>query len=223
MEELLNLEKRLYERIRVVDKYDVLEKMRIIIDDLYNNDMDTYLEVKNALRSNTWDALEECWKLWNPTPTNNVEWKGPNDRTCVLKSTNAFYKDCKDLNFITCTYDEHGSPDFGPVTFPGSIVDISDLYDTLSSENIQKRGGGSNSLQEIAQERMLKQLKNVVHKWAKQNNCVPDFYKWRDAHDLVPHEDTNCRTMRLVYRVPHTAFKHRGGVANALNIKRSFS
>ncbi|MDE6478799.1 MAG: hypothetical protein K2L45_00905 [Muribaculaceae bacterium] len=28
--------------------------------------------------------------------------------------------------------------------------------------------------------------------------------------------------MRLVYRPAHTAFKHRGGVANALNIKSHF-
>jgi hypothetical protein len=28
--------------------------------------------------------------------------------------------------------------------------------------------------------------------------------------------------MRLVYRPAHQAFKHRGGVANAINIKRHF-
>ena len=49
-----------------------------------------------------------------------------------------------------------------------------------------------------------------------------DFWQWRDTLDLVPHEDTDRRTMRLVYRPAHTAFKHRGGVANAVNIKTQF-
>ncbi|MBD5262452.1 MAG: hypothetical protein HDS39_00050 [Bacteroides sp.] len=45
------------------------------------------------------------------------------------------------------------------MTFPGSIVDISDLYDNLSADNIQKRGGSRYSLQEIAQNRMIPALK----------------------------------------------------------------
>ena len=108
------------------------------------------------------------------------------------------------------------------MTFPGSIVDISDLYDNLSADNIQKRVGSRYSLQEIAQNRMIPALKPAIEAWAKANGREPDFWLWRDSHDLVPHEDTDCRTMRLVYRPAHTAFKHRGGIANALNIKSHF-
>lgn len=222
IKELKALEKMLYSPMSVSDKYDTLEKMRFIIDRLYNSDRNLYTEAKNELQSNTWEALEEGWKLWDPTPKRNVEWIGLNQQVCSLNSTHSLYKECESLNFLQCTYDKHGSPNFNPVTYPGSIVDISNLYDTLSSDNIQKRGGGKNSFQEIAQEQMARQLKYEINLWAKQNNCAPDFYLWRNAHNLVPHEDTNCRTMRLVNRDAHTAFKHRGGVANAINIKRHF-
>ena len=222
IKKLLLLEKRLYGEMKICDKYDTLEKMRMIIDDLYISDLDTYNKAKQILRANTWEALEKAWELWHPTPKKNVEWSA-DGRSCTLKSSHSLYEECKRLNFLRCCYDDHGSPDFGDVTFPGSIVNISDLYDILSSDNIEKRGGSSKSLQEIAQERMAKQLQNTINKWAKQNNCTPDFYKWRDTLNLVPHEDTNCRTMRLVYRDAHSAFKHRGGVANAVNIKNRFS
>lgn len=49
-----------------------------------------------------------------------------------------------------------------------------------------------------------------------------DGYRWRDSNDLVPHEDTDCKKIRLVYRPAHEAFKHRGGIANAKNIIMHF-
>ncbi|MDE7349983.1 MAG: hypothetical protein K2N25_02860, partial [Muribaculaceae bacterium] len=108
------------------------------------------------------------------------------------------YQECAATGFTVCQYDLHGSLDFSAVTFPGSIVDISDLYDKLSSDNIQKRGGGPNSLQEIAQGRMAQNLKTVIAERARVHDREEDFWQWRDSHDLVPHEDTDCRTMRLV-------------------------
>ncbi len=172
---------------------------------------------------NTWEALEENWKLWDPTPKSHVKWEGKNDCTCRLMPSHPNYAECAERGFTVCEYDQHGGPNFDAVTFPGSVVDIADLYDTLSSENIQKRGGSRYSLQEIAQERMARKLERTVSEWAKANRQEPDFYKWRDALNLVPHEDTDCRTMRLVYRPAHLAFKHRGGVANAINIKSHFN
>ena len=219
---LLQLESKLYESGSTPDKYDTLETIRNTIDGLYEKDRNTYNHVRVKLKSNTWEALEEAWKLWNPTPTTDVEWCGLSKQRCVLQPTHALYADCKKLSFTNCNYDEHGSPDFSEVTCHNSIVDISDLYDELSCEEIDKRGGSKSSLQEIAQRRMAKQLEKEVNQWAKVNKCSPDFYKWRDAHNLVPHEDTNCRTMRLVNRTAHMAFKHRGGVANAINIKKHF-
>lgn len=216
-------EAKLYQNLPVADKYDILEEMRLELDRLYREDRSAYDKCRAALKENTWDALEENWKLWNPVPKNHIVWEGQNDCTYRLLPSHPAYKDCVQCGFTSCEYDLHGSPNFDAVTFPNSIVDISDLYDKLSSDNIQKRGGSPHSLQELTQERMAARLKNVVSEWAKANNQVNNFYEWRNAQNLVPHEDTNCRTIRLVYRPVHTAFMHRGGVANATNIKNHFS
>ena len=219
---ILDLEKKLYASGKVADKYDILEKIRIELDRLYKEDRAKYQELEKALKPNTWEALEDNWTLWNPVPKSHAEWIGPGEMTCRLKSSHPNYRECAEQGFTQCTYDEHGSPDFNKVTFPGSVVDISDLYDSLSSDNIQKRGGSPNSLQEIAQMRMVPNLKSAIIKWAKETGNPEDFWEWRNAMNLVPHEDSNCRTMRLVYRPIHIAFKHRGGVANAINIKNHF-
>ena len=226
MEELLTIEKSLYSNLSLVKKYNLLENIRLKLDWLYKNDIYTYEQYKQKLNANTWDALEDAWTLWNPTPKNSGKWGGENEMTFTLDRTNPYYADCQSKNFIQSTYDEHGSPNFDKVTYPRSIVDISDLYEKMSIEAIAKRGGGKNSLQEIAQVRMEKELRPIIQKWAKDQNKQYDpywcFYEWRDANNLVPHEDTNCQTMRLVYRPAHQAFKHRGGVANAINIKKHF-
>ncbi len=221
-DKILNWEKQLYSKGKVSDKYALLEQMRIELDHLYVNDRTVYDAVREALKQNTWDALEELWTLWNPVPKTHVEWIGPGERTCRLKPSHPRYSECIEKDFTQCTYDEHGSPDFSKVTFPNSVVDVSDLYDSLSVDNIQKRGGGANSLQEIAQNRMAIKLQPIIERWAEENNCKADYWIWRDSLDLVPHEDTDCRTMRLVYRPVHTVFKHRGGVANAITVKTHF-
>ena len=219
---MLTQESKLYQPLPVAKKYAILESMRLELDHLYREDRSTYDRYRTSLNPNTWDALEENWKLWNPVPKSHVVWEGPNDCTCRLKPSHPNFRECEAVNFTVCQYDLHGSPDFNAVTFPGSIVDITDLYDKLSSDNIQKRGGGPNSLQEIAQNRMIPALQSAIDTWAKANGREPDFWQWRDTLDLVPHEDTDCRTMRLVYRPTHTTFKHRGGIANAVNIKTHF-
>ena len=220
---IFKLEKRLYSKGSVADKYDMLEEMRLLIDRLYQNDRPTYEEVRTHLKHNTWMALEELWTLWNPVPKSNVEWIGPGELMCRMKSSHPSFAECAKVGFTECQYDVHGGPNFSKVTFPGSVVNISKLYDSLDCDNIQKRGGKSGSFQEIAQEeRMANKLKSVIKRWAKENNCEPDYWKWRDSLNLVPHEDTDCRTMRLVYRPAHTAFKHRGGVANAITVKTHF-
>lgn len=220
---MLAQESKLYQPLPVAEKYAILEDMRLELDRLYREDRLTYDHYRDALKPNTWDALEENWKLWNPVPKSHVVWEGPNDCNCRMLPSHPNYQECAARGFTICRYDLHGSPDFNAVTFPGSVVDISDLYDSLSSDNIQKRGGAPNSLQEIAQERMARNLKSTIEAWAEANGREADFWLWRDSLDLVPHEDTDCRTMRLVYRPAHTAFKHRGGVANAINIKTHFS
>lgn len=219
---VLDWEKKLYHPGKVADKFDILEKIRLELDRLYKEDRPKYDEIQGLLKPNTWDALEENWTLWNPVPKSHVEWIGPGEMTCRLKSSHPNYQECAEKGFTECTYDEHGSPDFNKVTFPGSVVDITDLYDSLTSQNLQKRGGSANSLQEIAQMRMVPKLKPYIKKWAEETGNPEDFWKWRDALNLVPHEDSNCRTMSLVYRPVHIVFKHRGGIANAINIKNHF-
>ena len=224
IKKLLYLESKLYTDIPIYTKYNILEEMRLALDSLYSNGhSETYNKAKSVLKTNTWGALEEAWQLWSPTPTSDVKWDGANNRICTLESSHKFYKELEKINFLSCSYDEHGSPDFNKVTYPKSVVNISDLYQSYSCEQLSKRGGGEKSFQEVAQKRMAESLAKEITVWAKKNNCSPDFYKWRDAHDLVPHEDTNCRTMRLVSRTAHIAFKHRGGIANANNIKKHFS
>ena len=220
--DILKCEQQLHAKGRVADKYDILCRMRLELDRLYRHDIQAYNECRAALDSNTWDALEELWTLWDPAPKNHVDWVGPNQFTCVLRPSHPGYAECAKIGFTQCRYDEFGGPDFSAVTFPDSVVDISDLYDTLSTLKIAKRGGSADSIQEIAQMRMAQNLKPVIDRWAKENNREPDFWQWRDAHDLVPHEDTDCRTMRLVSRTVHTVFKHRGGIANAITVKTHF-
>ena len=219
---ILDLEKKLYVPGKVADKYDILETMRLELERLYNDNRPQYDEIQKALKPNTWEALEDNWKLWNHIPQSNAEWIGPGETTCRLKPSHRRYQECEEYEFTECTYDEHGGPDFSKVTFPGSVVDISDLYDSLSAKNIDKRGGNTKSFQEIAQMRMLPNLKSVISKWAKETGNPEDFWKWRNALNLLPHEDTNCRTIRLVYRPVHEVFMHRGGIANANNIKNHF-
>lgn len=219
---VLDREKQLYSSRSVADKFAILETIRLELDRLYREDRPRYDELEKALRPATRQALEDSWKLWNPVPKSHVDWVGPGEMTCRLRPTHPDFAECAACNFTQCTYDEHGSPDFSKVTFPGSVVDISDLYDRLSVENIQKRGGSAASLQELAQMRMVPELQPVIKKWARETGNPEDFWEWRNALNLVPHEDTDCRTMRLVYRPVHVVFKHRGGVANAINIKNHF-
>lgn len=223
---ILKMERFLYHDHHVVDKYDVLEKMKLLLTEYYNKERYVYDECRAKLNPNTWDALEEAWR--EVYPISDIEQRiNHNGVTFTLKQSNPYYIECASKKIVSCHYDKHGSPDFDKVTAKGSVVDISDLYDSMSSTQIQKRGGGKSSFQEIAQERIASQLDGVLKKWWKANHCgtynqYDAFYAWRDANNLVPHEDTNCRTMRLVYRPAHKAFIHRGGVSNAKNIKNHF-
>ncbi len=229
---ILSLQDRLYRKdIRVADKYDILEEMRLKFDELFLSDHAEYEKCKNAVSPNTWDALEDAWTLWNPVPTSNVEKEDVDEQhwEYTLLPSNNYYSECTKVGFVSCVYDIHGSPDFGDVSEKELIVDVTDLYDGMSVDALDKRGGGKNSFQEIAQRRMAERMAALLKEWWRgQGLDIKDFdlevafYKWRDSKDLVPHEDTNCRTMRLVYRPAHKAFRHRGGIANAKNIKKHF-
>ena len=65
-------ESKLYQPIPVAEKYAILESMRLELDRLYRDDRPTYDRNRTSLRQNTWDALEENWKLWDPVPKSHV-------------------------------------------------------------------------------------------------------------------------------------------------------
>ena len=77
-QQILDWERQLYSKGRVADKYDILERMRLEFDRLYKEDRSSYEDCRNALKVNTWEALEELWTLWNPAPKTHVDWVGPN-------------------------------------------------------------------------------------------------------------------------------------------------
>lgn len=222
-----SIEQKLYSELTVAEKYGLLEEMRYIFDNLYKHDRCFYDTFIATLEPGTRDALDDAWKLWDPVPKNTGSWGGASNLTFTLNERCSYYEECKERGFLKCTYDEHGSPDFEAVTWPGSVVDIADLYDDLSVGQLVKRGGSQNSLHEIAQDRMAINLEETLMAWAQEKGRLYDrydcFYGWRDENDLVPHEDTDCRTMRLVFRPVHKAFTHRGGISNARNIKEHFS
>ena len=87
MVNILNWERSLYGKMSVADKYDVLERMRLELDRLYRDDRETYERCRQQLRANTWNALEDAWKLWDPVPKSNAAWSGPGNRTCSLKDS----------------------------------------------------------------------------------------------------------------------------------------
>ena len=227
--DLVELEDLLYSKITVKAKYEILETIRFKLEEVYNQDKEEYNEIFSHLREQTREALDDAWKLWNPPPNDGARghWIGDDKMTYMLSESNPYYEDCRAINFTQCTYDKHGAPDFSKVTFPGSVVDISAMYDKYNADMLSKRGGGGN-IQDEAQELMSRNLEPVVRAWWRDNrlgeayNLYDAFFAWRDSLDLVPHEDTNCTTMRLVSRSAHKAFTHRGGIANAVNIKIHF-
>ena len=104
-------------------------------------------------------------------------------------------------------------------------------YDKYSINALKKRGGGSSfssSFQDVAQEKIAKLNSSVIQDfWSKKHSSekfdlYKAYYEWRDSLDLVPHEDGNCRTLRLVKRSAHTVFTHTGGISRVCNVKKYF-
>lgn len=228
---IFTIEKMLYQpSVSVTDKVNYLETIRIRLEEIKAVDMKKNQSVFESLRITTQGALDEANKLWDPAPKegNKGNWIKP-DFTYKLSAENPYYQACSELDFTSCHYDVHGSPDFTPVTVAGSVVEISVLYDQYSEDQLRARGGGGN-IQDVAQAMMAENLSDVIVRWWNENfsdnnqfDLIDAFFKWRDVHDLVPHEDGDCRTMRLVARSAHKAFTHRGGIANAILIKKYFN
>ena len=69
---MIKQESKLYTNLPVAEKYAILEAMRLELDRLYREDRPTYDRYRATLKPNTWDALEENWKLWDPVPKSRL-------------------------------------------------------------------------------------------------------------------------------------------------------
>ena len=87
---MLYKESKLYQPIPIAKKYAILEAMRLELDRLYREDRPTYDRYLTVLKPNTWNALEENWKLWNPVPKSHAVWEGPNMRLVYRPAHLAF-------------------------------------------------------------------------------------------------------------------------------------
>ena len=211
----------------IASKNDILEQLREHLAKTFYTDRELNERCYQALQQNTQKALDKFNSFVGETPKNGT-WTGERGQSLFkLSQLNIHYAKCKSLGFIACKYTSF-EPDFTPVTWPKSVVDISDLYAIYSCAELEKRGGTKSSFQYRAQMRIAKRIDPELREWWKKNRKQEEydqeaaFWTWRNANDLLPHEDANCRTLRLVKRSAHMAFTHAGGIAHAKVIKDYF-
>lgn len=208
----------------IASKNDILEQLREHLAKTFCTDRELNERCYQTLQVNTQKALDKFNSFVGETPKNGT-WTGERGQSLFkLSQLNIHYAKCKSLGFIACKYTSF-EPDFTPVTWPKSVVDISDLYAIYSCAELEKRGGTKSSFQYRAQMRIAKRIDPELREWWKKNQKQEEydqeaaFWAWRNANDLLPHEDANCRTLRLVKRSAHMAFTHAGGIAHAKVIK----
>ena len=211
----------------IASKNDILEQLREHLAKTFYTDRELNERCYQTLQVNTQKALDKFNSFVGETPKNGT-WTGERGQSLFkLSQLNIHYVKCKSLGFIACKYTSF-EPDFTPVTWPKSVVDISDLYAIYSCAELEKRGGTKSSFQYRAQMRIAKRIDPELREWWKKNRKQEEydqeaaFWAWRNANDLLPHEDANCRTLRLVKRSAHMAFMHAGGIAHAKVIKDYF-
>lgn len=211
----------------IASKNDILEQLREHLAKTFYTDRELNEHCYQALQQNTQKALDKFNSFVGETPKNGT-WTGERGQSLFkLSQLNIHYAKCKSLGFIACKYTSF-EPDFTPITWPKSVVDISDLYAIYSCAELEKRGGTKSSFQYRAQMRIAKRIDPELREWWKKNRKQEEydqeaaFWAWRNANDLLPHEDANCRTLRLVKRSAHMAFTHAGGIAHAKVIKDYF-
>lgn len=215
----------------IASKNEVLENLRLHLEDSKASNPELNERCYQSLSIETQKALDKFNDFYGSTPKDSIggKWGGERGKsTYVLSKQNAFYADCKKYDMIECNYNDSFEPDFSKVTHPNSVVDVADLYGIYTRDELKKRGGGKTSFQEVAQMRMARNLDSELKSWwfnhhkGEAYRQYDAFWEWRDANDLLPHEDANCKTMRLVKRPAHEAFTHAGGVSHARAIKKYF-
>lgn len=217
------------------DKEEELEKLYSYLERIKKENPNLYGELYNSLNPDTKKALNKLDEImWRPTPREGRRghWEGTsNGNKFVLSESDPSYEACKEVGMTDCEYGHTGGPNFDRATEKGTVVSCEDLYDKYDSKQLDRRGGGNSfngSFQDRAQERIaIKKQSEILEYW-KRNHPNDTFYlynayyEWRNSKNLVPHEDANCRTLRLVYAPVHKAFGHSGGIARIRIIKDCF-
>ncbi len=233
-ESIKQAEKLLYvQTVPCSVRAEELKKMFLYLNRLKEEDREQYEAVCNSLDNKTVDALQKL-KRCIRYPRKSI--KEPSEKTTngkmvFLSEKHQFYEDCKKAGMIVCEYGPAGEPNFDCATEKDTVVDCSDLYDKYTSSQLKRRGGGhsfDSSFQDEAQKRIAQNKRLEINDYWNKHHPNEQFvlydayYKWRDWKNLVPHEDANCKTMRLVNRVVHKTFVHIGGVSLIRIIKDFF-
>lgn len=210
------------------ERAEELKKMFLDLYLLKEKDGKQYDAIYKSLNENTKEALVK-FKRCIRYPRKNI--KTSDGKKFFLSEKHPFYEECKESGMVVCEYGPAGEPNFDCATEKDTVVDCSDLYDKYTSTQLKRRGGGhgfDSSFQDEAQKRIAQNKQLEINDYWNKNYPNEQFvlydayYKWRDWKNLVPHEDANCKTMRLVNRVVHKTFVHIGGVSLIRIIKDFF-
>ena len=217
------------------DREEELEKLYSYLERINKENPNLYNELYNSLNPDTRKALNKLDEImWRPTPKEGRRghWEGTsNGNKFVLSENDPSYEACKEVGMTDCEYGTAGEPNFDRATEEGTVVSCEDLYDKYDSKQLDKRGGGNSfnsSFQDRAQERIANNKQSEIIEYWRRNHPNDSFdlykayYEWRNSKNLVPHEDANCRTLRLVFAPVHRAFGHSGGIARIRIIKDCF-
>lgn len=223
-------EKQLYNtKIPCSNRLEELLKIKTYLEQIKKDNTKLYDKLYNSLNPNTREALDRLNKsIKCPAEGPRGHWE---DNRFVLSKDNPDYLACKEAGMTDCEYGPDGEPDFSRATEEGTVVPCNDLYDKFDSKHLDKRGGGNSfgcSFQDRAQERIALNKKDEILRFYKERHPNEEFdlykayYEWRDSKNLVPHEDANGRTLRLVNRTVHSVFTHTGGISRIRIIKDIF-
>lgn len=216
------------------DRAEKLKELYLYLNHLKEENRERYDFLYNSLRENTKSALKKLKKCIR-YPREGIKGhfeKTSNGKKFFLSEKHPLYEVCKKAGMVVCEYGPAGEPNFDCATEKNTVVNCDDLYDKYTSSQLKARGGGhsfDSSFQDEAQKRIAQNKQSeIIEYWNynhpnKKIDLYDAYYEWRDSKNPVPHEDANCKTMRLVNRVVHKdIFIHIGGISMIRIIKDFF-
>ncbi len=159
------------------------------------------------------NAFEELWKRTEKSPKNmdnNNGFLTPKDYNEIPSKANPNNLSWKDIlgDKKGVRLKRNGELDLRD--FSKCSVKKSGLYNKLSMDKLQARGGGNN-----------------LHDWVgkimakKLGMSEGEFWNWKAKNNLVIHEDRNCKTFHLVDNALHLNISHLGGIG-MMGVSRMF-